>query len=138
MGRVCYAMSSIIIWKLRPWAAPTEKSSSCWRLAPHSKPGKSSQRSNRQHTHNRAKQQQQHTLLKNLKLCPKIWFSEKMKKLWIWIFVPKLMNYCDYETLISTIWIFTPKIVNLLKITIFGAKIQIQRTEAKVKFLFKN
>ena len=64
------------------------------------------------------------TLSENLKLCPKIQFSEKIAIV-LWIFMPKLMNYCDYETLIFTIWIFTPKIVNLLKITIFGAKTQI-------------
>ena len=30
------------------------------------------------------------TLLEKLKLCPKIEFSEKLTKLWIWIFVPKI------------------------------------------------
>ena len=32
----------------------------------------------------------QNTLLEHPKLCPKIQFSEKWTKLWIWIFVPKM------------------------------------------------
>ena len=33
-----------------------------------------------------------HTLLENLKMCPKIQFLEKWTKLWIWIFLPKITD----------------------------------------------
>ena len=75
------------------------------------------------------------TLLENLKLCPKIQFSEKITKLWIWNFVPKINQ--SINLLISNrFWIFTPKMVKIQQFSVivdsvltqnhdFGAKIQI-------------
>ena len=63
---------------------------------------------------------QQHTLLllESRKLWPKFNFQKKWRKLWIWIFVPKISDLLWY-------FLFDLKYFFLDKITTFCAKIQI-------------